>query len=189
MTDRNWAALVIRFGCEAEVEKEFRLVGVDYFSPKHTKWRKLPKHRARKEGRTRELVVTELTPGYIFIRGTAAGIAAIVNSHRYIVDIVRIGEDVCWARDGEMDAFRQACESGLFDDIQKQAEPKQEVKPVEPVEIPRDLQSFLNKFVKVKTGPLKGLTGRVKEVRGKALLLDGQVKVALSASQVEETPE
>lgn len=144
-----WIALTVDDGLCDEVSASISGIhGAEAYCPRITTWRKVPKHRRLKVGRSREPIAVKVLEGYVLCSiQTDAQLHQILELKGVYGFVGRNGKP-CLARDEDVKAFRQWCE---FNATLTSNEPKAK---------PRlDVQSFIGRPMQVARGVLAGRGG------------------------------
>lgn len=186
-TQRNWFALIPTWGCDNELASELSVAGIRAFSPLHTKYRKVSAHRRRKIGKSKELIVTELTPGYVFACITCDDDLVAVERCKSFNSFIAFGEFIPGIRTKDMVDFLDVVDKGTYDEV----EPKQGPSKAPSVQrySDKELLAYLGTNVRVTTGSFAGATGVIKEVRGSRLLLDSLIKMEVDPEMISVVTE
>lgn len=177
-----WIAASVKDGEETAVAaKIVESLGFESYCPQHSRWRKLPRHLARKEGRTRVLVRDALIPGYVFARVSRTEDIADVFGLKHVFGFVCTSSGPCFARDEVIDELRRTEQSGEFD-----VKPKIRVERMRQQVARLEMKDYAGKTVRLTNGPFAGLVGEVKRVRGGELTLTCEAfEMVVSSSQIE----
>lgn len=134
----------------------------DTYCPTYRRWRKLPKHIIRKTGRTRELIVDSMTPGYMFVNVETSHQLADVYAHRDVYGFVSTSLGVCFARDSDIKRLRELeMELASGSSAQSKRSAKQIRKELQEKIQNLSMADLEGKTVKMKDGPLVGRVGVV----------------------------
>lgn len=177
-----WIAASVKDGEEVNVAKKIvETLGFESYCPMHSRWRKLPRHLARKEGRTRVLVRDALIPGYVFARVNTTEDIADVFGLKHVFGFVCTSYGPCFANDDVIDGLRKTEQSGEFD-----VKPKVRIERMRQQIAKLEMKDFAGKTVRLINGPFSGLVGEVKKVQGGELTLSCEsFEMVVSSSQIE----
>lgn len=174
----------------AQVQEE---LGVESYCPVHRRWRKLPKHMARKQGCSRELVESALITGYLLVALERTEEAAEVRALDDVYGFIMNDQGICFARDADIELLRFVEASKIHDDRTKPLVAKREA-------LQGGLSSLLSRLgadspgevagqpVVLSFGPLQGFKGTIKSLSADgselSLLVNG-LDVKADARHVE----
>ncbi len=160
------------------------------YCPSYTRWRRLPRHAARKQGRSRELVTDALLPGYVFVE--VAGMADLREalSLDSVFGFISVAGDVCYARDADVEEIREAEASGIHN--AKKRFRNNERKPTAAELLLEHIRqifdaSLCGASAEISDGPFKGKVGAVESVdrkSGRALLSVNGLSIGADASML-----
>ena len=158
----RWVAAIVRDGLEITLASELLGIAHDTYCPVYKRWRKLPKHIARKLGKTRELITESLIPGYLFVSVSGPEQLAAVYKNKDVFDFVKTSTGVCYARDTDIQALRENEMSRKAGASTKRLADKAKE------ELQQQLASLVmadyrGKTVKLTAGPLQGRFGVVND--------------------------
>lgn len=137
----------------------------------YRRWRKLPKHVARKTGKSRELVQDALLLGYIFVRVDGESDLATLHGFKDVFGHVRTSSGPCFAREKDINDLMEAEASGVHDAKlrAKHVRPRKSLEAMQQVLATMDLSDVLGRKVRLTKGPFSGLSGEVTEIVGQAV--------------------
>ena len=137
----------------------------------YRRWRKLPKHVARKTGKSRELVQDALLLGYIFVRVDGERDLATLHGVKDVFGHVRTSSGPCFAREQDIHDLMVAEASGVHDAKlrAKHVRPRQSLEAMQKVLAKMDLSDVLGRTIRLTKGPFSGLSGKVTEIVGQAV--------------------
>lgn len=168
----RWVVAMVKDGAELALAASLSAdLGIEAYTPAHRRWRKLAKHVARREGRTRELVVDALLTGYLFAKVNMTDnrdIARLLEV-KGVYGLIGTSRGPCFAREQDVEAMRLLEASGVHDvkvrasDVRKPAASVTE-------ELRKRLHAMslidlVGKVVCIIEGPFKGLCADVQDVR------------------------
>lgn len=159
--------------------------GIEAYAPAHRRWRKLAKHVARKEGRTRELVTDALLQGYLFVKLDMSDNFDLSRLLKVkgVFGVISTIHGPCFARDADIEAMREIERSGVHDAKLRAVHVRKPVAQISEQVRERlsalSLTDIVGKVVRLAEGPFKGMRGEVTEVR------KGQAKIMVSAVSVQ----
>ena len=154
----------------------------------HRRWRKLPKHVARKTGKSRELVQDALLLGYIFVRVDDESDLAILHGVKDVFGHVRTSSGPCFAREQDIHDLMVAEASGVHDAKlrAKHVKPRQSLEAMQKVLAKMDLSDVLGRTIRLTKGPFSGLSGKVTEIVGQAVRVQTErLPLTVSAGSFE----
>ena len=154
----------------------------------HRRWRKLPKHIARKTGKSRELVSDALLLGYIFVRVDDESDLAILHGVKDVFGHVRTSSGPCFAREKDINDLMEAEASGVHDAKlrAKHVRPRQKLEAMQQVLATMDLSDVLGRTIRLTKGPFSGLSGKVTEIMGQAVRVQTErLPLTVSAGSFE----
>ena len=181
----RWVAAIVRDGAEQALAFALAESGIESYCPLHRRWRKLPKHIARKTGRTRELVTDALLTGYLFVLIEASKDLAETSASKDVFGFVKTSAGLCFARASDIEALREIERSGIHNANQSTKRPQGLAKgAAAPVSMARtaapsaaatlaamlarlgamSLTDLNGKCVRLSSGPFAGVAGVVERV-------------------------
>lgn len=113
MTDR-WIAAFVRNGRESEVSEEASELGWECYCPHMTFYRRVPRHRVAKVGSSRERITAPIFPGYVFMRHDMDDSISRLANLKGIVTFIRNRDQLCHARDEDMQRLKALVLSGFY---------------------------------------------------------------------------
>lgn len=158
----RWAVAIVKGGSEGPISEELCSLEIQSYFPMYKKWRKLPKHLAKKRGKLREIVSFPLLHGYMFTKVDSANSVRAILGTKDVYGFIRTANSICFARDNDIAEFRQAVESGKYDDTRTIEEAR--------IDMLREKFNMINLFdlkgesVRITDGFFSGRNARVEEV-------------------------
>lgn len=184
---QKWLVAIVKDGSELALAASLSAdLGFDSYAPSYRRWRKLAKHVARKEGRTRELITDSLLLGYIFVRldmSDNTDLAALLKV-KGVYGVISNLRGPCYARDSDVESLRAIERSGIHDAKPRAAGVRRIVEvvvPASPKQVADAMRSrlenlnlvdMIGKVVSLTSGPFSGMCGKVAEVRGDHAKID-----------------
>lgn len=169
----RWVVAIVKDGAELDLAASLSAdLSLEAYAPAYRHWRKLAKHVARREGRTRELVVAALLTGYLFVKVNMATNADILRlmEAKGVYGVISNSRGPCFARESDVEGMRAIEASGIHNVKVAASDVR---KPVAKVteEIRERLRALslvdlVGKMVRLVDGPFTGLSGEVHDVRG-----------------------
>jgi transcription antitermination factor NusG len=189
----RWAVANLRYDCEEAVASSLQGNGISTYLPMHVRWRKLPKHEARKQGVTRELVSSALIPGYLFVEVQTSYDIAATFGHKDVFGFISTRHGICFIKDEDIESLREAEASKVHDAKQKKLAVKAEAPAVIQVICPvreklksMGLGSLMGQSIILSSGPFAGQTGTVSKDEGLSVSVDiMSMKVTAPLSQIQ----
>lgn len=182
----RWVAAIVREGQETTLASELLSFTSDAYCPVYKRWRKLPRHIARKTGKSRELVVDALLPGYLFVQIQNDNQLAAAFAHKDVFDFVKTSTGVCYARASDIESLRDMERTKVHDETPA---PALKVKQAMQERLAlMTLADYQGKQVKLTAGPLQGRFGVVgggDEATGELKLIVEGWDVTAKVAQVE----
>ena len=182
----RWVAAIVREGQETTLASELLNAVSDAYCPVYKRWRKLPRHIIRKTGKSRELIIDALLPGYLFLKVEDQNQLAAAFHHKDVFDFVKTSSGVCYARSSDIESLRDMERSKIHDETPA---PAIKVKQAMQERIALlSLSDYQGKQVKLTAGPLQGRFGLVNggdEQAGELKLIVEGWDVTAKVAQVE----
>ena len=184
----------VRSGSEAriceEVEQE---LGLSTYLPQFVRWRKLPKHLAKKQGKNKELVTSILLPCYAFIKVETVQCVTRIKAVRDVFGFISTDAGVCYARDEDIKALMMQEASGINNETEQGRKlrlARDAAKAHDHGAFSLSLQDYTGKMVRLTSGPFEGVTGVVTyhKVKQDKLIVEHSttgISFTLDADQVE----
>lgn len=176
----------MREGHETALASELLSAVSDAYCPVYKRWRKLPRHIARKTGKTRELIVDALFTGYVFLKVESQNQLAAAFAHKDVFDFVKTSTGVCYARASDIETLREMERTKVHDQSPSPALKIKEA--MQKVLSAMVLSDYEGKTVKLTAGPLQGRLGVVgggDEQTGELKLIVEGWGVTAKVAQVE----
>jgi len=105
---KHWVAAVVKGGEEIRIACDLSDgYSIECYNPTISKWRKLPKHEAAKQGRSRALFSFPLLPGYLFVASQDDESLSRLLRTKHVYGVVRTSAGPCYARDCEIQILRK----------------------------------------------------------------------------------
>lgn len=185
----RWIAAIVRDGAESALAHELSSEhSLEAYCPMHRRWRKLPKHIARKTGKSRELVQDALLLGYIFVRVDGESDLATLHGVKDVFGHVCTSSGPCFAREQDIHDLMAAEASGVHDVKlrAKHVRPRKSLEAMQQVLQAIDLTDVLGRTIRLTKGPFSGLSGEVTEVLGQAVRVQTErLPLTVSAGSFE----
>lgn len=146
-----WHVLVVRCGQEFEAASLIGgMDGVEAYAPAHRVWKRAFGHKARKLGKSGQMVSKPLLPGYVFFKADLGLIGArkIVSTGEAIC-ILTVNGMASVVRDQFIEAFRMGEASGKWDQARFEA---------------KKLQLKIGSPHLIQSGPMRGFHGVLKAI-------------------------
>lgn len=154
----------------------------------YRRWRKLPKHVARKTGKSRELVQDALLLGYIFVRVDGERDLATLHGVKDVFGHIRTSSGPCFAREQDIHDLMAAEASGVHDAKlrAKHVRPRKSLEAMQQVLATMDLSDVLGRNVRLTKGPFSEISGEVTEIVGQAVRVQTErLSLIVSAGSFE----
>jgi len=104
---KHWVAAAVKGGEERRIACDLSDgYSIECYHPTISKWRKLPKHEAAKQGRSRALFSFPLLPGYLFVAAQDDESLSRLLRTKHVYGVVRTSAGPCYARDSEIQILR-----------------------------------------------------------------------------------
>lgn len=159
---KMWFAVQTRSRCEKAVQRSLERQEITHYLPIVS----LP----RLHGTRRRVVKSPLIAGYIFVNISLEDYIRVLQTEN-VIDLVRFGSELIPIPEEEIDTLKKFCTNASYEVIV--GRPK--------------LTS--GELVQVVTGPLKGLIGKLMNVKGKKNLVVELVNVGYSLQVVQMQPQ
>ena len=140
------------------------------FVPEMTHWRRVPKHRVKKVGASREMVETLVTPGYMFVQTDSMLDVGHMLGIRQVYGLVQLGESV-FIGNHEIDILKHYCDSKTQEALDVKRIVDEKNSEIDP-------KSFIGKIVNVCRGNFVDRTGLVTSVKNGRPVVDlGNIEI------------
>ena len=156
----------VRSGTEVAVCEEIGLsLGLQAYCPMFTRWRKLPKHIAKKRGKSKELIRTVLFPCYIFVRIETLACVSRVKSLRDVLGFISTGYGPCFASEEDVQALRSQETLGMNDETEqgRKLRNAERLRSMTETASKMELQDLTGCVVRLISGLFAGKVGSVLE--------------------------
>lgn len=151
----------------------------EVFSPVVKVWRRVPRHRKKKVGASREMIESLATPGYIFVRTSDPAILADLITFKHVLGVLYLG-NCTYASDEEIQNLKDHCEevSSIADG--NKAKNQTVLDKFDP-------KSLVGKIVRAQEGLFEDYEGKVKSTKNGKLVVDfGGLDLLMDAGSLVE---
>jgi transcription antitermination factor NusG len=146
-----WHVLVVRCGQEFEAASLISgIEGVEAYAPAHRVWKRAFGHKARKLGKSGQMVAKPLLPGYVFFKADLGLVGARkILSKGEAICILTANGMACVVRDQLIEAFKLGEASGKWDQARFES---------------KKLQLKIGTPHLIQSGPMRGFHGVLKTI-------------------------
>lgn len=199
----RWVVATVRDGSEMALADELLSVDIQAYCPIHQRWRKLPRHLARKTGKSRELIKDALLTGYLFVLIETSEDLATVHACKDVFGFVRTTAGPCFARASDIEALKEIERSGVHDarprsrkervkefeaEVSAVCDSKSQLDAMQDRLAAMRLTDLSGKTVRLTSGALCGAKGEVERIEfNMAHLRIGMLSVKADLSSIELT--
>lgn len=180
----------VRSGTEIAVCEEIgSSLGLEAYCPMFARWRKLPKHIAKKRGKSKELIRTVLFPCYIFVKITSLECVTRIKGLRDVLSFISTGHGPCLASEEDVQALRYQESLGINDETEKGRKLRNadRLRSMTETASKMELQDLKGCVVRMMSGLFAGKVGSVLQYdkTDNVVKLDiGRISVTVSAESV-----